>query len=639
MTMAPSDAHHDHDSDHSHGAGAALSDRARDILRRGIDELLQMTEAMTFQPVASEKFPLPLTSVAHAQLPGLDALRVEIEARKDSDPIRILDEVLALLELYECNQPDIAEHILQDMPFVATCFNSKRRNGWIAVVGDGDRAALESAVNDRWLFEFFSGPARPTGLYVLLSMLARYAFVYGPVAPGDSHTLSHFVEDLAPGVIVCHGALSDLEWTLALAAMKMGVPAVVPADYPFGLGRTLQADTPEQIAETVVGLPNIRRLLQVPDIPQLPPYCNGQFAGQEITPAVTWGGTSESFFIVRKGSVSKPGFAVTAKPTGPIGIVVTADAEPMDAVDCDYIEQAVLPTLAMMDGVAVDAGDDGLTIHMGEGIQLDPKRIGEALLAAVGNQFPKLHDRTRVEVIFDVATLGEIAPDVRAEKLARADQIARATEESAEQFIGCTGCSPFAPDHVCIITPERPTQCGRPMGLLKTNAQYAYDDMSGIHHSRLQKDVNSFIVIDKGECIDPVRGEWSGVNAHAQRMTDGRTQRVQLHCLDEVPHTGCGCFRLILFKTASPREGVGVMDRGFGGACADGRAWNDLYYELAGKQTPGVTGAGPGYLLSDKFLAAHGGWDSVVWVSPRVAEFMGDRLPDGVDVGREPEAG
>ena len=259
-------------------------------------------------------------------------------------------------------------------------------------------------------------------------------------------------------------------------------------------------------------------------------------------------------------------------------------------------------------------------------------------MAATGNQFPRLKNHVQVEVFFDDSTLKAMAPGVQAEKLKRREKINSATEETVDWFIGCTGCSPFAPDHVCILTPERRPQCGRNIGMLKTNALYGYDDMSNIHHSKLQRGVNSFQVIGKGTCLDPVSGEWSGINDHVARMTQGRTRRVLLHSLDVAPHTGCGCFGLILFKTDMPREGVGIMERGFQEVCPDGRGWEDLYYQLTGKQCPGMTGAGQQYLLSPKFLQAHGGWDGVVWVSPKVAEFMGDRLPHRIEIGPEPAA-
>ena len=46
----------------------------------------------------------------------------------------------------------------------------------------------------------------------------------------------------------------------------------------------------------------------------------------------------------------------------------------------------------------------------------------------------------------------------------------------------------------------------------------------------------------------------------------------------------------------------------------------------------GTTGA-PSYLFSPKSLQAHGGWESVVRVSPRIAVVMGDSLPERVAAG------
>ena len=75
------------------------------------------------------------------------------------------------------------------------------------------------------------------------------------------------------------------------------------------------------------------------------------------------------------------------------------------------------------------------------------------------------------------------------------------------------------------------------------------------------------------------------------------------------------------------------MEAGYEGAAPDGRSWEDLHYALTGKQTPGMAGIAPNYLRSEKFLKAHGGWDSIVWVSEKIAAIMGDDLPSHVEVG------
>jgi acetyl-CoA decarbonylase/synthase complex subunit beta len=147
--------------------------------------------------------------------------------------------------------------------------------------------------------------------------------------------------------------------------------------------------------------------------------------------------------------------------------------------------------------------------------------------------------------------------------------------------------------------------------------------------------MNSFGTCPKGEPIDAAAGEWSGVNEAVTRLTGGRTTRVQLHSLAEAPHTGCGCFRLIMFRMTTRRPGIGIMDRTYKAAAPDGRTWRDLHYALGGKQAVGLAGATPAYLKSPKFLVGDGGWKSVVWVSPKIAEVMGDLLPKTVEVGVE----
>lgn len=398
---------------HIHDDGRALSEEARAILQRGLTELLRITEGKVFQPVASERYPLPLALAVYGEVPDPEQVRSEVRAGVECDPVRRLESALVLLELYACNQPDVCASTPDDDAFLTQVFASKRMNGWIALLGDSNQEEIQAAVNARWQFKF-----------------------------------------------------------------------IVARDFA-----------------------------------------------------------------------------------------------------------------------------------------LPPQRIGESLIAAVRNEFPRI-GKLHAEVIFDRKGLKALGAEVSAERAQRKREIAAANEESVSEFITCVGCSAFAPDHVCFLAPERPPQCGRAYEFIKTGALYGYDDMTNIHHRELHSGVNSFGTCYKGELLDRPAGEWSGANQAAARLTGGRITRVQLHSLDEAPHTGCGCFQLILFKTELPKPGIGVMERGYKGHAPDGRTWRDLHYALGGKQTAGLAGAAWGYLQSPKFLAAHGGRKSVVWVSPKVAALL-----------------
>ena len=629
----------DHVSDqdstsHTHGAGVQLASETRAILVRGLARLVEMTAGLEFPTMSASRYALPLSLAIYGEVAAPEEVRARVIERMEDDPVSVLEDATVLFELYETNQPQAESYLLDDDTFLGQTFATKRSNGWAAILGDGDRDEIESAINARWRFKFIAGREQRAGIYPFLNLMARYGFVYGQIPFGDGHALGHFIEEFAPGVLLCQGRLDDLELTLSLAAMKLGIPAVVPLDYPFSLGRQVRVERLDELVESLVLFPNLHRLLDLPNVPRLPDYVEAEYAKQRFQVASTWGDTDESFYILQKGPVEASGVHVIGEPEGPVGVVLTAEAEPLDAFDRTYIEVRAARVLSMVRGVTAKLHGGRLILDLASETDLTPERIGDALIAAIRHEFPRIN-KVSAQVIFDRQRLGEQAQRVRTEQLARRQEIESATEQSLAEFLTCVGCSPFAPDHVCILTPERPPQCNRSFAQIKTGALYSHDDMSNIHHRVLHSGINSFGICDKGEVIDPVVGEWAGVNEAASRLTDGRTRRIQLHSLDVAPHTGCSCFRLIMFKTSEPRPGIGIMHRGYKGQAPDGRTWSDLHYALTGKQTPGMAGGSPGYLTSPRFLAAHEGWQSVVWVSPQIATFMGALLPSDVQIGPE----
>ena len=149
--------------------------------------------------------------------------------------------------------------IPDDKAFLALAFRTKYQSGWLSFLGDSDNSSLRERIGIVWKFGCFEGPDHLISLYALLNMLARYTFVYGRIEPGDTHSLVHFIEDFAPGVIVCAGELTDLEPTVLLAAMKFGVPAIVGTEFPFQLGRRIVASTDAQIVENLTRFSNTHR--------------------------------------------------------------------------------------------------------------------------------------------------------------------------------------------------------------------------------------------------------------------------------------------------------------------------------------------------------------------------------------------
>jgi len=253
-----------------------------------------MTERMSFRETGSERFPLPLAMAIYGEVPEVEEVRELVESRLEEDPVAALEGGLVLLELYEGNQAGVEEYVPTDGAFLGMAFNTKRQNGWIGVLGAEDPAEVEKQVNEQWKFKLVEGRKRRTGLYALLNMVVRYGFVYGKIELGDSHAMGHFVEDFAPALLVCRSGMDDLELTLSLAAMKIGLPAVVPEAYPFPLGRQARVEDLKDLGVATVVFANIRRLMDFPELPVLPEYLDASYAGEEFAPAVRWGAGGEA---------------------------------------------------------------------------------------------------------------------------------------------------------------------------------------------------------------------------------------------------------------------------------------------------------------------------------------------------------
>ena len=101
----------------------------------------------------------------------------------------------------------------------------------------------------------------------------------------------------------------------------------------------------------MVAFPSIRRLLDHPDLPPLPDYLNPREDEGRFEPAATWGDTPESFYLLRKGQVEVSGVDVLGSPSGPMGVLLTVDAEPLDAFDRRYIESRAARVFTKMRGV------------------------------------------------------------------------------------------------------------------------------------------------------------------------------------------------------------------------------------------------------------------------------------------------
>ena len=65
----------------------------------------------------------------------MGAVREEVRENLVQAPIRALEPALVLLEAYQTSRPETAGCVPGDAAFLGRAFQSKRRNGWMALLG------------------------------------------------------------------------------------------------------------------------------------------------------------------------------------------------------------------------------------------------------------------------------------------------------------------------------------------------------------------------------------------------------------------------------------------------------------------------------------------------------------------------
>jgi len=246
--------------------------------------------------------------------------------------------------------------------------------------------------------------------------------------------------------------------------------------------------------------------------------------------------------------------------------------------------------------------------------------IGKVLLRLFKSELPFI-EAMQVTFVTDPEKVREMWKEAMKTYEARDAKARGMKDEEADAFYGCTLCQSFAPTHCCVITPQRYANCG------------AISWFDGRASARVDPKGPIF-AIDKGECVDAFKGEYTGANATLKEKTLGEVTQVWLYTCFDYPHTSCGCFEGIAFYIPEV-DGLGIVDRAFRGTTVNGLPFSTMADSTAGgRQVDGFHGISIEYMRSPKFLQVDGGWNRIVWmpadVKERVKEFIFDEVIDKI---------
>jgi acetyl-CoA synthase len=253
--------------------------------------------------------------------------------------------------------------------------------------------------------------------------------------------------------------------------------------------------------------------------------------------------------------------------------------------------------------IAKGAVDKGLTL----------KNIGDILHAKLHQDFGSILDKVQVKIFTKEDDVKKILDEAKSAYKKRDERLAGMVDEDVNEFYSCTLCQSFAPNHVCVVTPERPGLCGA-YNWLDCKASFEINP-TGPNQP-----------IEKGNMIDTVYGQWEGVNAFVSKASRGNVESYDAYGIMRAPMTSCGCFECVA-AVLPMCSGFMAVDRDYRGMTPVGMKFTTLAGQIGGGNvTPGFVGHSKFYITSKKYLSAEQGILRMCWMPKKLKEEIKERF-------------
>ncbi|MHC4871913.1 MAG: acetyl-CoA decarbonylase/synthase complex subunit alpha/beta [Planctomycetota bacterium] len=474
-----------------------------------------------------------------------------------------------------------------------------------------------------------------SSLIYALGFASRAALSFGGVKPGDFAANLAYNKDRVFAFVLAFGEVTNDKYAAAAGAINYGFPVIADTDIPEILPTGVC--TYEHVVSNVKPDEMVERALEVRGckikITKVPvPVAYGPaFEGERIRKAdvhAEFGGnkttgfefvTSVELDDINDGDIEIIGPDIDSVEEGtamPLGIWVEVAGRKMQSDFEPILERQVHHLLNGAEGLWHMGQRDIIWTRVSKygfknGLRL--KHYGEILHAKLLSEYPAIVDKVKVTLITDsdeVEKRVEAARKVYDERNRRLESM---TDDSVDTFYSCLLCQSFAPDHVCIITPERLGLCGA-YNWLDGKAAFEIDE-TGPNQP-----------VKKGACVDETRGIWEGIDEYIYTNSHKAIESFSAYSIMNNPMTSCGCFEVICAYLPEC-NGVMVVNREFQGDTPVGMSFSTLAGNVGGgQQTPGFMGCGKVFLTSRKFLFAEGGFRRLVWMPKELKELLGEDL-------------
>ncbi len=480
-----------------------------------------------------------------------------------------------------------------------------------------------------------------TSVVFAIGFACRVAMSFGGIKPGDYLGNLLYNKDRTFAFVITFGPVSDEWYANGAGAINWGFPVIsdwdIPEIKPYGIctyEHVVSKVPHEEIVDRAVEVRGLKVTAVKLDIPvAYAPAFEGERVRKDDLYLECGGGRSPAVELL----LSAPLEEVEDGKIEVIGPEIS-DVEKLGIKGPPY----VLPFAVVVKVAGVNMQEDFEAIlerqfhhlinyaqgimHVGQrnfvwlrfskaavekGFKFE--HIGRILYAKLRQEYGAIVDKCQVTIYTEEEKVKEILELAKRVYEARDARLAGLTDETVDVFYSCTLCQSFAPNHVCVITPERVGACG------------AYNWLDGKACYQINP-TGPNQPIPKGELIDPVLGQFSGVNEYVKQASRGAVERVSLYSILVDPMTVCGCMEGIAALLPSV-NGIMIVNRDYMGMTPTGMKFSTLAGMVGGGQvTPGFMGVSKHYITSKKFLAAEGGLLRVVWMPKMLKEELREKL-------------
>ncbi len=494
---------------------------------------------------------------------------------------------------------------------------------------------LEAGVQIGWPTRIVPFSPDISGAVFALGFACRAALSFGGLKKGQALRNLLYNKDRIFAFVNPVSSIPDEWYANAAGAINWGFPTItnqdIPEVLPTGICTYEHVVSNVPMKELSAKSIEVRGLkVTITEVP-VPVAYGPAFEGERVrkddlflecgggkTLAVEWT-TSKRLDEVEDGKVEVIGPDIKDVKPGtrlPLAVVVEVAGRAMQADFEPILERQIHHLVNYAQGVMHIGQRDIAWYRIGKsavekGFEL--KHIGLLLHAKFHQDFGAIFDKCQVKIytIDDkVKEIADIARKVYAERDARIEGM---TDETTEIYYSCTLCQSFAPNHVCVISPERTGLCG------------AYNWMD----CKASFEINPTgpnQPIKKGETLDERYGNWQGVNDFVFKASRQAVSSYNFYSIIYDPMTTCGCCECIA-AVLPMCNGVMTVNRDYAGETPCGMKFTTLAGVIGGGQvTPGFVGHSKYNVCQRKFILGDGGLLRVVWMPKSLKEEIRERL-------------